>query len=62
MYNYIGNNSYSHLLSKQEADELYRSVYIKNGGCHLLQEFDTEMNFSHKLKFVSVIIILINLL
>ncbi|XP_019853235.1 PREDICTED: E3 ubiquitin-protein ligase RNF213-like [Amphimedon queenslandica] len=41
--------THSHLLSKHEANELYRSVDIKNGGCHLLQEFDTEMNFSHKI-------------
>ncbi|XP_019860584.1 PREDICTED: E3 ubiquitin-protein ligase rnf213-alpha-like [Amphimedon queenslandica] len=41
--------THSHLLSKHEANELYRSVYIKNGGCHLLQEFYTEMNFSHKI-------------
>lgn len=42
--------THSHLLSKQEVNDLFSCLDVQKAGCFLLQEFDTEMNFSHKVR------------
>ena len=42
--------THSHLLSKQEVNDLFSRLNVKKAGCFLLQSFDTEMNFSHKIR------------
>uniref|UniRef100_A0A1X7TWB5 RZ-type domain-containing protein n=1 Tax=Amphimedon queenslandica TaxID=400682 RepID=A0A1X7TWB5_AMPQE len=41
--------THSHLLSSVEADELSNCLQIDHSNIFLLQEFDTEMDFSHKI-------------
>ena len=46
--------THGHLLSRADVNVLYRSLCLKPDQviCVLLQEFDTEMDFSLKLKYV----------
>ena len=46
--------THGHLLSRADVNVLYRSLRLKSDQviCFLLQEFDTEMDFSLKLKYM----------
>ena len=48
--------THSHLLSEPDVTQLCKALKIKrqNITCFLLQEFDTEMDFCNKLKYVSM--------
>ena len=50
--------THSHLLSEPDVTQLCKALKLKreNITCFLLQEFDTEMDFCNKLKYVYVII------
>ena len=47
--------THGHLLSRADVNVLYRSLCLKPDQviCFLLQEFDTEMDFSLKLKYIN---------
>ena len=49
--------THSHLLSEPDVTQLCKALNLKrkNITCFLLQEFDTEMDFCNKLKYVSVV-------
>lgn len=49
--------THGHLLSRADVNVLYHSLCLKPDQvtCFLLQEFDTEMDFSLKLKYINVI-------
>ena len=46
--------THSHLLSDPDVTKLCKALNLgkKNVACYLLQEFDTEMDFCNKLKYV----------
>ena len=48
--------THSHLLSEPDVTQLCKTLKLKrkNITCFLLQEFDTEMDFCNKLKYVHV--------
>ena len=51
--------THSHLLSEPDVTQLCKALKLKrkNITCFLLQEFDTEMDFCNKLKYVSIVIL-----
>ena len=53
--------THSHLLSEPDVTQLCEALNLKRNNitCFLLQEFDTEMDFCNKLKFVLVVIYVI---
>ena len=48
--------THSHLMSRVDTNFLYHSLGLRSNQvhCFLLQEFDTEMDFSNKIRYVSL--------
>jgi len=48
--------THSHLMSRVDTNLLYHSLGLRSNQvqCFLLQEFDTEMDFSNKIRYVNV--------